>query len=148
MPQRNPTLGIPGFRSVADWIRYELSLRENYPYGLWRRYISLLERLAKVPPESLPSYKSFWRTIYLLNQLGLIRKVRVERQKGKPPRSYYAVVRERIDDPLWFENPQRVVARMRGWRPTWLGRRRYRRRVLGLPPLPRGRPRKGSLPIS
>ncbi|MEM2068459.1 MAG: hypothetical protein QXY32_01840 [Nitrososphaerota archaeon] len=92
----------------------------------------------------MPSFSSFWRVhIYMLKRLGLIVPVRRERGPSGRPVTVYGVPARMRDSPLWRMNVQRVASERFGWRPRHLGRRRYRRRVLGLPPLPRGRPRRG-----
>jgi len=141
VPQRAPTVQIPGYESVALWIRDELMRRPTNPYELYRRYRSALITLARLDPKKVPRFSSFWRYLYSLKKLGLIH-VAGRATKDNRRISIYAVVPGREDDPLWWKNPQRELARRRRWRPTWLGRRRYRRRVLGLPPGRPGRPRR------
>ncbi|MEM4972436.1 MAG: hypothetical protein QXR87_01810 [Candidatus Hadarchaeales archaeon] len=78
-----------------------------------------------------------------MKKLGLIRRAgrAVNLRTGKIV-TLYRIVPGKEDDPLWEGYPRRKLAEIRGWKPVHLGKRRYRRRVLGVPPLPRGRPRR------
>ena len=94
--------------------------------------------------------------ISLLKGLGLVERVGTRPSNRGMDYAVYALTRLGRElpatDPRWM-NPQAEYYRARGL--TWtdpetgttypknvLGRRRYRRRVLGIPPRPPGRPRK------
>ena len=132
----------PPSESTATFIR-ELLLKErkSYPYAMWKKWCNHLARLQMKSPK----FSSFTKYIYTLVRAGLIRKTTappravVYSGQLKPlKRSYYELVRSKVDDYDSWRNPQVVVwgEKMR------LGKRRYRRRIMRLPPTTkRGRPR-------
>jgi hypothetical protein len=132
----------PPSESTASFIRDILIKNDkDYPYRMWRAWCLHLESRSMKPPK----YESFRKYVYTLVRANLIRhttaptEARVEFPNLKPlPPSYYEIVPKNIDDYEKWRNPQVVVwgEKMR------LGKRRYRRRQLGLPQLSRGRPRK------
>jgi hypothetical protein len=133
---RRPTMHV-GFT-----IKLILERGPMSPYEMWRAYNRNIAALFKRPPVS---FNTFYNYLVHYKRLGLIREVARNVPSEKRPhlkRTLYGLTPGREDDPLWNQNIQRVRAMREGWKPTWLGSRRYRRRVLGMPPLPRGRPRK------
>ncbi|RLG77368.1 MAG: hypothetical protein DRO12_02510 [Thermoprotei archaeon] len=104
-----------------------------------------------------PKYTSFYRYLFYLKALKVIRTVgKVKIPEKGVQASVYELTSEgsrmKIDDPRLI-NPAAEYYRMKGC--VWvdpatgieipkvkLGKRRYRRRVLGIPPKSRGRPRK------
>jgi len=79
-------------------------LMENGEAYIFEIYKALKNRKREVMGDvKLPSYQSFWRYIWVLENLGLIRKTRKEPTRfGK---AYYEIVSERKDSPVW-RNPQ------------------------------------------
>lgn len=107
----------------------------DYCYGVWRAFKAYLERVHGM---EAPEYRSFARYWWLLKKLGFIEPFRRVRGKAGKPRVLYRIVPGKEDERLWPSNPQAYVYGDR----VRLGRRRYRRRVLKIPPLPIGRPPK------
>lgn len=132
----------PPSESTAQFIR-DLLLRKgkSYPYEMWKLWCIHLTRLGMKSPK----LSSFMKYMYVLVRAGLVRKTTTPTDLVKQPvkktpftRSYYEIVSNKARDDKSWSNPQVVVygERMR------LGKRRYRRQVLKLPPAPRsGRPR-------
>jgi len=123
---------------IRDWL---LRHKKDYPYSMWKAWCDHLKRLQMKAPKN----ESFRKYIYTLTRAKLIRKVPIQTRQDKEwvnlkpfPRSYYELVPENIDDDELWRNPQVAVwgEKMR------LGKRRYRRQILQLPPLRRGRPKK------
>lgn len=141
----NPRVAILrrfGIQSVTDLIRKSLLSRPYNPYELYKEYLNYL-RVGRLPREEWPKFIHFWRThIYPLKKLGLIRPIGKTTSATGRRVTLYAIVPGKEDSPIWAQNPQRVLAERKRWKPTHLGKRRYRRRVMGVPPLPRGRPRR------
>ena len=77
---------------------YLLERGRGYPYEFWRLY------------SQHTTYQHIAKMFYILNKLGLIRRVGEEpSSKSSPiPRTLYEVVKERIDDPCW-ETPQQCL---------------------------------------
>lgn len=94
------------------WIRGHLSEGEDYLYGMWlkwKRFVGIARRLdVKL---SVGEYGAFRTYCWLLKQEGLIVKVGSERgSRGGFPRTYYGLVEENLDSPLWL-NPYRKYVR-------------------------------------
>lgn len=132
----------PPSESTATFIRQNLMQTGiDYPYHLWRMWKTYLEeRDMKAPQWS--SFKVYFRVV---ERAGLVRRVPTPpgvepiRAGLKPAkRTYFELTPELIDDLKKWRNPQVVVFGER----VRLGKRRYRRRILGLPPKTKGgRPR-------
>jgi len=134
---------------TADFIKSHLQHgREDYVYSAYKAFCQKVEAIG----QQGPSYDSFRKYWWVCAQLRLIEFVR-EEQVGKPePRRYYRLVMSNINSKVW-RNPQAELdLRMGRMIPdpvtgapipvSRLGRQRYRRRVLKVPPLARGRPHK------
>jgi len=129
---RNPA--IPStWRFIRTWL---LVTGGDYCYRVWKAFSkSLVEEHGQRPP----TYQSFSRYWWNLKQLGLIEPLgRPRKSKGGKPLQLYRVVPGRESEKEWPKNPQ---FEMYGEK-VRLGKRRYKRRVLGIPPLPSGRPRR------
>jgi hypothetical protein len=121
---------------------------EDFVYGAYKAFCQKVEAIG----QQGPSYDSFRKYWWICAQLRLIEFVREQPIKNLQPRRYYRLVRSNINNKAW-QNPQAALDLRMGrtipdpvtGRPvpvSRLGRRRYRRRVRGVPPLARGRPRK------
>jgi len=89
--------------STSAFIRdYLVENGEAYVFEIYR---ALKSRKREVMGDvKLPSYQSFWRYIWVLENLGLIRKTRKEPTRfGK---AFYRIVPGQEDNPVW-RNPQR-----------------------------------------
>lgn len=137
------------WHSTGKFIKdYLLGVGEDYPYSIWMELCEWLKQRG----EPCPKYHSFRRYWYCLTELNLVEFVREEKWKSPFLRKYYRVVEENIDSEDWG-NPQRALDFIKGrvWTDpltgkkipiTSLGGRRYRTKILGLPPRKRGRPPK------
>ncbi len=91
------------------WVRgHLLSVETDYLYGMWlkwKRFVELARRLdVKL---AVGQYGAFRTYCWLLTQEKLIVKVGTEKSsRGGFPRSYYRLVEENLDSPLWL-NPYR-----------------------------------------
>ena len=129
----------PPSESTATFIRARLlKVRKDYPYNMWRLWKEHLKRLDM----RAPMYDSFRHYIWVLKRANLIQRVSTTEKPSKQygnlrPRSpsFYALVRDQIGNIKAWANPQVAVygEKMR------FGARKYRRKVLGLPPHKRGR---------
>jgi len=130
---RTPTLP-----STWGFIRTRLLLtRGDYTYRVWKEFSKyLIEEFGQRPP----TYASFAKYWWILKRLGLIEPVGRPRQgpRGGKPRQFYRVVPGKEAEDLWPDNPQYELY----GEAVRLGRRRYRRRVLKVPPKKPGRPRR------
>jgi len=130
---RTPTLP-----STWGFIRSRLLLtRGDYCYRVWQEFSKyLMEVFGQTPP----TYASFAKYWWILKQLGLIEPVGLPRKgpKGGKPRQFYRIVPGKEPENLWPGNPQFELY----GESVRLGRRRYRRRVLKIPPKRVGRPRR------
>lgn len=129
----------PRAPTVSTWkfIRTRLLVTKgDYAYHVWKQFSKFLaEQYGQEPP----TYLSFARYWWLLKELGLIEPVgRPKKSRRGKPRQLYRVVPGKESEKLWPSNPQ---VQMYG-ESVRLGRRRYRRRILKVPPKPVGRPRK------
>lgn len=122
---------------IRDWL---LRNKSDYPYSMWKAWRNHLKRLQMKAPKQV----SFRKYIYTLTRAKLLRRTTTRTKQDKEwinlkpyPRSYYELVPENIDNDELWRNPQVAVwgEKMR------LGKRRYRRRIMQLKALPRGRPR-------
>lgn len=128
---RSPT------ESTWEFIRTSLLISKgDYIYRVWKKFSRyLIEEFGMRPP----TYPSFARYCWILKQLGLIEPFGPPRKgKSGKPRQFYRIVPGKESKDLWPLNPQYEVY----GEAVRLGRRRYRRRVLKLPPKPVGRPRR------
>jgi len=129
---RTPTLP-----STVGFIRTRLLVtRGDYAYRVWQEFSRhLVETFGQRPP----TYSSFAKYWWILKRLGLIEPVGPARPgKGGRPRQFYRVVPGKEPEDIWPDNPQ---AELYG-EAVRLGRRRYRRRILKVPPKRVGRPRR------
>ena len=130
----------PPSESTSQFIRRYLTENgKGYPYKIHRDWCRHLEQLGM----KSPTFESFRKYFWLLKKLGLIRRTESPpyKQVSYIPRQYYAILenpRCKDGEDAWA-NPQVALYgdKMR------LGRRRYRKRILKLPPKLNGRP-KGS----
>ena len=134
----------PPSESTATFIKNRLSvLEKDYPYNMWKSWCQHLSELDMKGPK----YSSFKVYLRVVVHAGLIRRtstppdvVEFVDEHGLKPfkRSYYELVPEQIGNEESWRNPQVAVHGER----VRLGKRRYRRKILGIPPMKRGRPRK------
>jgi len=99
--RRFPRLGL--------WIRGHLSeVGRDYAYGMWKRYLEFVREAREMGAQMDEiDYRQFRIYLWFLKKLGLIRVVRRKRtrdQKKGAPRAFIELVKEKIDDPAWF-NP-------------------------------------------
>jgi DNA-binding PadR family transcriptional regulator len=113
MAKRMPWL-IPTGLFIRDFL---MAYKEAYAYEVWRA----LRETRKSAGLTWPEYRSFWNQWRILEKLGLIRLVRVERGLGRYYRRYYSITPGFEDHPAW-RHPQIAYNPI-----TWLGRRKYRR---------------------
>lgn len=108
----------------------------DYCYHVWQLFCEELIEVHNMKPPKYESFKKYW---YVLKKLGLIEPVGkpIKGKSGKP-RQLYRIVPGKEDERMWPSNPQAALYGDK----VKLGRRRYRRRVLKIPPLPVGRPPK------
>ena len=126
----------PPIIPTGEWIRDHLMLvGEDYAYSMWKQFSTYLILRGVTPP---PSYQSFARYIWILKRLRLIQPTRIEYTPHGKPRQYYRLTPGAEFREEEWKNPQKILYGEK----VALGRRRYRRRVLKLPPKPRGRPRR------
>jgi len=116
-----------------------LVTRSDYCYRVWHEFSRyLIEEFGQRPP----TYASFAKYWWILKQLGFIEPIGPPRTgKGGKPRQFYRIVPGKEPEDLWPGNPQYELY----GEPVRLGRRRYRRRILKLPPKKPGRPKGESL---
>jgi len=104
---RMRTFGKIATSPTGEWIKnHLLDVRMDWVYRMWRRYQRFIEivrelGIARIPE---PSYNSFKRYVQLLRKLGLITVIEQRPTRYFPqgkPRTYYVVVREKLDDPAW-----------------------------------------------
>ena len=139
----------PSGVSTAEFIRTRLR-KGDYCYRVWKEFSSyLIEQHGERPPK----FSSFARYWWILHQIGLIEHIgRPKPMKRGRPAQLYHVVPGLEGSPKW-KNPQAEFDILKGRLFTdpatgekipvsRLGARRYRRRVLKLPPRRPGRPRK------
>jgi len=128
----------PRSPQISTWrfIRTRLLITGgDYCYGVWRAFKDYLEQVHGM---KAPRYSSFAKYWWVLKKLGFIEPFMRVRGKAGIPRVLYRVVPGKEDERLWPSNPQVELFGDR----VRLGRRRYRRRVLKVPPKPVGRPPK------
>jgi hypothetical protein len=133
----------------GDFIKSHLQhAGEDYIYHAYKAFCQSLKAIGQRGP-SYDSFRKYWWTCAEMN---LIEFVREQPIGNLEPRRYYRLVRSNINNEAW-QNPQAALDLRTGrtipdpatGKPvpvSRLGRRRYRRRVLGLPPKRVGRPRK------
>lgn len=127
----------PTMPSTWRFIRTRLIVtRGDYCYRVWKEFSKyLVEQFGQRPP----TYQSFSRYWWILKQLGLIEPLgRPRKSKGGKPSQLYRVVPGREPESTWPTNPQFEMYGVN----VRLGKRRYKRRVLKIPPPPPGRPRR------
>ena len=141
----------PTVVSTAGFIRTRLRVTKgDYCYRTWKEFSSyLVEQVSEKPPK----FTSFARYWWILKELGLIEPFgKPKPSKRGRPAVFYRVVAGMESSPKW-KNPQAEFDIIKGRLfldpstkekvpKSRLGARRYRRRVLGLPPRKPGRPRK------
>ena len=141
----------PTMISTATFIRDHLqTTKGDYCYHVWKLFSAYLTNIQFETPPKYDSFKRYW---WILSNLGLIEPIGPP-QKGKRglPIQLYRIKPGMAESPKW-RNPQAELDILRGrlWLDpatkrkipvTRLGARRYRRRVLKLPPRKPGRPRK------
>ena len=141
----------PTVVSTAGFIRTRLRLTKgDFCYHVWKEFSSyLVEQVSEKPPK----FTSFARYWWILKELGLIESFgKPKPSKRGRPAVFYRVVAGMEGSPKW-KNPQAefdIIKDRLFLDPSTkekvpksrLGARRYRRRVLGLPPRKPGRPRK------
>jgi DNA-binding PadR family transcriptional regulator len=145
---RTPTLP-----STWDFIRSRLLLTKgDYAYSVWQRFSAYLVEVFGQKP---PKYSSFAKYWWILKKLGLIEPIGPPRKgKGGKPRQFYRITPGKEPIEIWRKigNPQAELDTLKGriWidpvtkervPKSRLGARRYRRRVLKVPPKKVGRPR-------
>ena len=96
----------PGGRSIPRkgvWIRGHLQdVGRDYPYNMWKLWRSFLEEAGLNIKAG--TYAQFRTYIYVLKQLGLVKRI------GRSPsgrgfkKSYYALNPDKVGSPLW-KNP-------------------------------------------
>jgi len=130
----------PPIIKTGLWIRDHLmTVGEDYTYRMWQDFVFHLKSVGEyVPVTPYPSYQSFARYVWILKKIGLIEPTRIERSISGRPRQYYRI-RPGMEYSKAWENPQKALYGDK----VVLGRRRYRKKILKLPPRPVGRPRKG-----
>lgn len=126
----------PPSESTSQFIRAHLSEKgKDYTYGMYKAWCAHLERLGM----KTPKWDSFRRYFWVLVKLGLVRKTTALQHQSKSPirRVYYELVPKNVNANKIWANPQVALygEKMK------LGRRRYRRQVLKVPALQRGRPK-------
>lgn len=89
------------------WIRgHLLDVGEGYLYGMWLRWKKFVQLANKLGIGlAVGEYGAFRTYCWLLKKEGLIIRTRRETgRRGGFSRSYYALVEENLDNPLWL-NP-------------------------------------------
>ena len=132
----------PPSESTAAFIRVHLlKVKKDYPYNMWRLWKQHLNHLNF----RHPTYASFRKYVYVLKRAKLIRKTSSPSNMVKPhgnlrplEPSFYELVPHMINNNNVWANPQVAIwgEKMR------YGKRKYRRKILGLPPSKRGRKKK------
>ena len=137
---------------TGDFIKaYLQRVGEDYINNTYRAFCKFLENEG----QQSPSYNSFRVYWYVCTQLNLIEFVREEAIANLIPRRYYRLVQQNVNSKKW-RNPRAALDLREGrtipdpltGQPvpvSKLGKRRYRRRVLGKPPLQVGRPKKAKV---
>lgn len=129
---------------VRDWL---IRHKKDYPYSMWKAWCARLTKLGMKPPQ----YASFIKYMYVLRRAKLVRRTESPRKQPSKypnlrptPPSYYELNPLNIEDEEAWRNPQVAVwgEKMR------FGRRRYRRRVMQVTALTRGRPKKPKLVVT
>ncbi|MDI6886853.1 MAG: hypothetical protein QMD22_11055, partial [archaeon] len=106
----------------------------GYPYDAWRYYKMCLRKiypeLIEVPGDKktkkaevvyhTADYSSFYRYFYILEELGLIERVKSEYGRAKIPRVYFKIVPEMKDSEAWYK-PQVIL-----YPQTGVGRKEWR----------------------
>jgi len=164
---------VPGIRTIYSFIRdYIKRHGPSSPYDIWKAYVAYMKSLG-YSKNQVASYQAFSRYIWLLTkgvQKGVLLEAaknnavrraiimvgrkegnrwalppfiipvaRAPSSRGKPKTLY--TTNPEIPDVLWEANIQALI-----YPRTRLGKRRYERRVQGVPPKRlRGRPRKGEI---
>jgi hypothetical protein len=109
----------------------------GYSYGMWKAWCDHLHSLGFKGPK----IESFRKYLYILSELGLIRKAKGApsyKIQGRFLRVYYELVPSQIANEKAWKNPSVALYGEK----ARLGRRRYRKKVLHLPPKSVGRPRR------
>ncbi len=141
----------PPSESTAQFIKnYLLQNKKAYAYGLWKAWSEHLHRLGFKEPK----IESFRKYLWILAKLDLIRKTKAPSYqiKSRFLREYYELNPKQIGNEKGWVNPSAALDLQQGRTIldpqtgkaiplSKLGRRRYRKKVLGLPPKKVGRPR-------
>lgn len=141
--KRRPYPGTGTF--IRDHLR---AVGEDYPYNVWKE----LRAQLKAEGQRCPILSSFYSYWHVCEQMDLIRFTREGPGERLRPRKFYEINPDNINSKDW-RNPRaaldmrlgRTIPDPHTGKPvpvSRLGRRRYRRRVLKVPPLARGRPLK------
>jgi len=93
-----------------------LTRKEGYAYEIWKALKEERRRWGLVRP----SYRAFWNYFLILQKLGLIRVVRVERglPKARWWRKYYEITPDMREHPAWFA-PQKALYPLTGLGPKY-----------------------------
>jgi len=134
---------------TGTFIRDHLSsVLEDYVYNSYKAFCQSLKKVG----QRCPTYNSFRVYWCVCVEMDLLQFVHEEPSEFGQPRRYYRLVQKNVNSPVW-NNPRASLDLRKGHtvpdpltgKPipiSRLGRRRYSRRVLGVPPKRVGRPRK------
>lgn len=133
---------------VRDWL---LKHKKDYPYGMWKAWRDYLHGFGFKEPK----LESFRKYLWILTKLSLIRRTEVAPYEieSRFLRQYYELVPRQVNNEEAWANPSAALDLRQGrtipdpqtGEPiplSRLGRRRYRKKILGLPPKPIGRPKR------
>jgi hypothetical protein len=130
----------PPSESTAQFIKDFLTKHgKGYSYGMWKAWADHLHRLGFKEPK----IGSFRKYLWILVKLDLIRKTKAPsyRIQSRFIREYYELAPSQIDNEKAWSNPSVALYGEK----AKLGRRRYRKRILGLPSKTVGRPKTRQL---
>ena len=130
----------PPSESTARFIKDFLTKHgKGYAYGLWQAWSEHLHKKGFKEPK----IESFRKYLWVLVKLNLIKKTKAPayRIRSRFIREYYELVPSQIANKKAWANPSVALYGER----ARLGRRRYRKKVLHLPPKKVGRPRTSLL---
>ncbi|MGA2767165.1 MAG: hypothetical protein ABSF24_02465 [Candidatus Bathyarchaeia archaeon] len=126
----------PPSESTAIFVKdFLLKHGKGYSYGMWKAWSDHLHSLGFKEPK----IESFRKYLWILTKLGLIRKTKAPSYKiqSRFLREYYELNPKQIGNEKAWANPSFTLYGDK----ARLGRRRYRKRILGLPPKKVGRPK-------
>jgi hypothetical protein len=91
--------------STGCWIRdHLLQIGKDYPYNMWKLFKAQMKSFNYKPP----CYLSFSKYIYMLEKLGLLRKLPRKGKMSQPkvrtaiPRQFYCLEMKKLNDPAWL----------------------------------------------